>query len=338
MRKPMSPRQTYDDKVFNRGTGKAIQADLIMKKQGILLIVAFACIVLFTLIAQQRNNVSVQMGPVNLVSLPGKPVRIVSLAPNITEILFALSLDEKIVAVSSDSDYPPQAAAKIKTGTFWQPNIEAIITSKPDLIIVEQIERQKATAETLRKLGYPVLSLKIEKIPELFAAIKEIGKATGCDQQAEQLIASMSLRLNELKSKSGSVDKTKVLWVVQLEPLRVVGRNTFVNDLIEIAGGENAIGDTIQYYPPVGTEELFACGAETIIHSAMDGSDLAQQQKTVENFWSKFTNLPAVKNKRIYVIKADAVLRLGPRLPEGIETITGLLHPQIGPQKQQEGN
>jgi ABC-type Fe3+-hydroxamate transport system substrate-binding protein len=70
----------------------------------------------------------------------------------------------------------------------------------------------------------------------------------------------------------------------------------------------------------------------------MDGSDLAQQQKTVEDFWTKFTNLPAVKNNRIYVIKADAVLRLGPRLPEGIETIAGLLHPQIVTQKQEEGN
>ncbi len=334
----MSARQADDDKVFNRRTGKAIQTDLIMKRHGILLITAFACVVLFTFIARQRNNGGVQTRPLNPARLPEKPMRIVSLAPNITEILFALGLDEKIIAVSSDSDYPPQAASKIKTGTFWQPNIEAIIASKPDLVITEQIERQKSSAETLDKLGYPVLSLKIEKIPELFSAIKEIGKASGCDQRAEQLVESMDLRLDELKSKFGSANKTKVLWVVQLEPLRVVGRNTFVNDLIEIAGGENAIGDTIQYYPPIGTEELFACGAETIIHSAMDGSDLAQQQKSVEDFWAKFTNLPAVKNKRIHVIKADAVLRLGPRLPEGIETIAGLLHPQTATQKQEDGN
>jgi iron complex transport system substrate-binding protein len=300
-----------------------------------MLITAFVCLILFALFARQRNNGGIQICPINLVSLPEKPARIVSLAPNITEILFALGLDEKIVAVSSDSDYPPQAAVKTKTGTFWQPNIEAIIASKPDLVITEHIERQKSIAETLTKLGYPVLNLKIEKIPELFSAIKEIGKASSCNQRAEQLVERMNLRLNELKSKFGSTPKTKVLWVVQLEPLRVVGRNTFVNDLIEIAGGENAIGDTIQYYPPIGTEELFACGAEVIIHSAMDGSDLAQQQKDVESFWAKFTNLPAVQNKRIYVIKADTVLRLGPRLPEGIEIIAGLLHPQTGAQKQE---
>jgi len=309
-----------------------------MKKQWILLITAFACLAIWTLVARQRNCGSIQKCPINIVSLPERPSRIVSLAPNITEILFALGLDEKIVAVSSDSDYPPQAETKMKTGTFWQPNIEAIIESKPDLIITEQIEQQKSAAETLNKLGYNVLSLKIEKITELLAAIKKIGKATGCDKQAEQLVKNMNLRLSELKSKFNLVRKTKVLWVVQLEPLRVVGRDTFVNDLIEIAGGENAIGDTIQYYPPIGTEELLACGAEVIIHSAMDGSDISQQQKTAEKFWAKFTNLPAVKNKQIYVIKADTALRLGPRLPEGIETIAGLLHPQAASKKQQDGN
>ena len=307
-----------------------------MKKQWILLIVAFVCLILFTLIGRYRNNGGIQTCPVSLVNLPEKPVRIVSLAPNITEILFALGLDEKVVGVSSDSDYPPQAAAKTKTGTFWQPNTEAIIASKPDLIITENIAQQKAAANTMSKLGYPVLTLKIEKIPELFAAIEEIGKAAGCEREAEQLVESISLRLNELQSNFKPVDKVRILWVVQREPLRVVGRNTFINDLIEIAGGENAIGPTIQPYPPVGTEEIVACGAEVIIHSAMDGSDLAQQQKDAEAFWVKFTNLPAVKNKRIHVIKADTVLRLGPRLPEGVEMIANLLHPQIATQKQEE--
>ena len=309
-----------------------------MKKQGILLIVAFGCLVLFTLFMRQRNNTCVQTCPVNLTNLPETPTRIISLAPNITEILFAIGLDEKIVAVSSDSDYPPQAAGKIKTGTFWQPNTEEIIASKPDLIITEHIEQQKAIADTLSTLGYRVLTLKIEKMPDLFAAIKEVGKTTGSNSQAEQLVESIKQRINRLQSKFSSNNKTRVLWVVQAEPLRVVGRDTFINDLIEIAGGENAIGTTLQYYPPIGTEEIIACGAEVVIQSAMGSGDVAQQQKDAETFWTKFTNLPAVKNKRIYVIKADAILRLGPRLPEGIETIAGFLHPEIASHKQEVSN
>lgn len=309
-----------------------------MKRQWILLIAAFVCLMLFTLVARHRNNCGIQTCPINLVRLPEKPIRIVSLAPNITEILFALGLNEKIVAVSSDSDYPPQAAPKLKTGTFWQPNSEAIIASKPDLVITENIAQQKGAANTLSKLGYPVLTLQIEKISELFTAIKEIGKATGYEQKAATLVESISLRLSELQSKFGSINKVKILWVVQGEPLRVVGRDTFINDLIKIAGGENAIGPTIQPYPPVGTEEIMACGAEVIIHSAMDSGDLAQQQKDTDAFWAKFVNLPAVKNKRIHIIKADTVLRLGPRLSEGIETIAAYLHPELVTQKEKTSN
>ena len=257
----------------------------------------------------------------------GKPQRIVSLAPNITEILFALGLDKEIVAVSSDSDYPAEATNKKKVGTFWQPNTEAIIASKPDLVITLWFEQQNQVAETLKRLGYPVLTLKIEKIEELLTAIQEIGVATASKQRAEQLAKDISTQLNNLQSKFSSAYKVKVLWAVQPEPLRVAGRNTFVNKLIELAGGENAIGQTIQQYPPIGTEELLACGAEIIIQSAMGTRNITDQQRAAEKFWNKFTALPAVKNNRIYVVQPDTVLRLGPRLCQGIELIANCLHP-----------
>ncbi len=266
--------------------------------------------------------------------LPNKPGRIVSLAPNLTEILFALGLDEKIVAVSNDSDYPPEAANKKKIGTFWQPNTEAIIASKPELVVTLWFEQQKAVAGSLKRLGYQVLTLKIEKIAELLTAIEKIGTATGCKQQADQLVENINNHLNDLQLKLSSVNKVKVLWVVQVEPLRLAGRDTFINELIKLAGGENAIGNTIQQYPPIGTEEILACGAETIIQSAMGKSNIAEQQKAAERFWSRWANLPAVKNNRIYVVEPDTVVRLGPRLCRGIELIARCLHPDIFAQRQ----
>jgi len=256
-----------------------------------------------------------------------KPQRIVSLAPNITEILFALGLDKEIVAVSSDSDFPAGATNKKKVGTFWQPNTEAVIASKPDLVITLWFEQQNQVAETLKRLDYPVLTLKIEKIEELLTAIQEIGVATGSSQRAERLAKEISTQLNDLQSKFDSGYKVKVLWVVQPEPLRVAGRNTFVNKLIELAGGENAIGQTIQQYPPISTEELLACGAETIIQTAMGTADTSEQQKAAEKFWSRWKTLPAVVNNRIYVVPPDTVLRLGPRLCQGIKLIANCLHP-----------
>jgi iron complex transport system substrate-binding protein len=260
---------------------------------------------------------------------PRRIDRIVSLAPNITEILFELGLGDKIVAVSSDSDYPEGASAKQKVGTFWQPNIESVIAAKPDLVIALWFEQQKAVAESLKRLGYRVLSLKIEKIEELSMAIRDIGAATSCQQRASELVDKVKNGLNELQLTLGSVKKARVLWVVQVEPLRVAGRNTFVNELIEIAGGQNAIGPTIQQYPLIGTEELITCGAEVIIQSAMGTSDIDEQQQAAEAFWSKQPNLTAVKNGRIYVVDSDKVLRLGPRLPDGVEMIARCLHPEI---------
>ena len=130
-----------------------------------------------------------------------------------------------------------------------------------------------------------------------------------------------------MKTKYSSPSKPKVLWVIQTEPLRVAGRNTFINELIELLGGENAIGPTIQQYPPIGTEELLACNVEVIIQSAMGKIDIGRQQQQAEVFWSKWASLPAVKNNKIYVVNSDTVLRLGPRLPQGVEMVGRCLHP-----------
>lgn len=266
--------------------------------------------------------------------LPNKPARIVSLAPNLTEILFALGLGEQIVAVSNDSDYPPEAANQKKIGTFWQPSTEAIIACKPDLVVTLWFEQQKAVADSLERLGYRILTLKIEKIDELLTAIQKIGIVTKCQLQADQLLNKLKGQLNDLQLRLGSANKVKVLWVVQVEPLRIAGRDTFINELIKLAGGENAIGDTLQQYPPIGTEEILTYGAEVIIQSAMGTGDMAEQQKAAEKFWSSWKNVSAVKNNRIYVVEPDTVTRLGPRLYEGVELIARCLHPTIFEQIQ----
>ncbi|MHC4460661.1 MAG: ABC transporter substrate-binding protein [Planctomycetota bacterium] len=305
-----------------------------MKKLLLLIlaiIVGVASFIVFSRYKNLLNSLDITNGDffASSKAQPNKPQRIVSLAPNLTEILFALGLGERIVAVSSDSDHPPVAANKNKVGTFWQPNTEAIIASKPDLVITlrTRTDQQKAVADSLKRLRFKVLTLKMEKITELLTAIQKIGMATDCEQRSGELVKNISNQLNLLQSKVSLTDKVKVLWVVQVEPLRVAGRNTFINELIELAGGENAIGTTIQQYPPISSEELLACGAETIIQSAMGTSDIPGQQQAAEAFWSKFAALPAVKNNRIYVIEPDTTLRLGPRLPQGAETIARCLHP-----------
>jgi iron complex transport system substrate-binding protein len=257
------------------------------------------------------------------------PERIVSLAPDITEILFALGLGNRIIAVTSDSDYPPEAAAKQKVGKFWKPSTEAIISIKPDLVITQWFAEQKALADTLEQLGYNVLVLSMQKFSELPEVINKIGTVTGTQEKAEKLANDIDNKINELKAKYKQNEKIKALWVIDEESLRVAGRETFLNEILEAAGGENAIGKTLQQYPSISTEELISCGAEVIIQSAMSKENLEIQQKHAELFWSKYPNLPAVKHNRIYVLYSDTLLRLGPRLPEGIEIIAGCLYRNV---------
>lgn len=257
------------------------------------------------------------------------PKRIVSLSPNLTEIVFSLGLGDRVVGVSSNCDWPAEAKAKPKMGTFWQPNAEAIIAARPDLVICETFAQQKETAETLKRAGLNVLSLRVESVDELYSAIDQIGTATDCNEATEQLVASIKEKLGQLESMLSSAEKVKVLWAIQAEPVRIAGVNTFVNEIIELAGGQNAIAPTVDQYPSIGTEVIIGCGAEVIIQSAMGTEAIAGQQKSAEQLWGRFNNLPAVKNQKIYVIDSDTVLRLGPRLPEGVKSIAGLLHPEL---------
>jgi iron complex transport system substrate-binding protein len=261
--------------------------------------------------------------------LPTRVDRIVSLAPNLTEILFALGLEKEIVRVTLNSDYPPAAAKKPKAGTFWQPNIEAIIAARPDLIVTLGFEQQKNLAERLKRINYNCLIVNIKKVNDLFEAVEIIGAATGKQLEANELVTNIRDNLDKLSALVGMEDKVRVLWVVQREPLRVAGRDTFVNEMIEFAGGENAIGPTLHKYPPIGAEQVIVCGADVIIEPSMQQKNLAAQQNRALLYWSEFKNVPAVANERIHIIQGDIVSRLSPRLYEGIETIAECLRPEL---------
>jgi iron complex transport system substrate-binding protein len=138
----------------------------------------------------------------------------------------------------------------------------------------------------------------------------------------------MKEKLQDLSALAAS-KRVRVLFVVQREPLRVAGRDTFVNEMIELAGGENAIGPTLHKYPPIGAEQVIACAADVIIEPTMTAEDVIKQRQKAIQYWSRFKNVPAVKNSRIYVIDGDAVSRLGPRICEGTKAIAKCLRPEF---------
>lgn len=255
------------------------------------------------------------------------PTRIVPVAPNLTEILYALGLGEAVVGVTLGSDYPPAVADKPKIGTFWQPNIEAIVALNPDLVVALDFQQHKNLVHRLERMGYACLITDIWKMDDFFRAVVTLGRATAREQQAEALIADIQAKLQCLHETTTGQACPRVLWVVQREPLRVAGRDTFINELIELAGGQNAIGPTLHKYPPIGAEQVIACGAEVIIEPAMVAGDRSQQRRQARAYWSRWPHVPAVEADQIYVIDGDIVSRLSPRLYQGVQTIARCLRP-----------
>ena len=298
-----------------------IEKKFLKKILPIALVITAAVLVLSGIFIQRLDkNVSQKTVP------EVEPQRIVSLAPNITEILFELGIGNRVVAVSNDCDWPAEAKNREQVGSFWQPNVEAIIASKPDLVITLWFQQQSNVADTLRRLGYNVLTLKLEKLDELEPAIEKIGAATGHKAEAEKLIDRIYSQINHVKQKYENQERPLVLWVVQPQPLRVAAGDTFITELLALAGAENTISSTRYQYPGLSREEILTCGADVIIQAAMYKDNIERQKQEAFAFWSEYQNLPAVQNGRIYIVESDTILRLGPRIGFGLEQMGQVIH------------
>ena len=268
-----------------------------------------------------------------ITEAPGAcPQRIVAMAPNLTEILFALGLEDNIVGVTQYSNHPPAARQKPVMGTFWQPNIEAVVAARPDLVIALGFNQQAGLAHRLARLNFNTLTVDIETIPQLFDAIEKIGTVTNKTADAHRLSDRLRNNLDDISRRVADEHRPKVLYIIQIEPLRVAGRQTFINELIELAGGENAIAPTINKYPPVGPEQVIASNPDVIIQPVMDvmeKADLTAGKQQLIEYFDRFQSITAVSGNRIYVIDGDAVSRLGPRIDQAAETIARCLRPEL---------
>ena len=269
--------------------------------------------------------------------LPADPVdgtpRIVSMAPNLTEILFVLGLEHNLVAVSSDSDDPPAAQKLPKIGTFWQPDLEAVVAYRPTLVVTLGFQQQSQMADKLRSMGIETLTVNIESIGGLTEAIEKIGRAAGAPQAAEELMDRLQREMDQLYRQYAGRPAPRVLWVIQRSPLRAAGKNTFITELLELLGAVNAMGPTLHQYPPIDAEQVLAARPDIIIEPVEDVSHLERQRSEARRHYSRFKSLPAVQNDRIYLVDGDLVSRLGPRLPEGLKRIAELIWPEESSQE-----
>lgn len=258
------------------------------------------------------------------VVLENKPEKIVSLAPNNTEILFALGLGDKVVGVTSFCDYPPEALDVENVGDFSGNNLERIIELEPDLVITYGVGNEDENAR-LREAGINVIGFEPESIDEVIDTIRRIGKITGRDESAKSITEEMQKAKDEIVSRVEDVDKPKVFYEVWHEPIMTAGPGSFMDHLITLAGGENIAGDAADEYPQFDLEQLVERNPEVYLTSA----DLPE--KTVESIMERpgYADIDAINQGRVHLLDPNIVSRPGPRIVEALELVAKAIHPEI---------
>lgn len=262
----------------------------------------------------------------NKETIVKEPVRIVSLSPSNTEILFALGLGDKVVGVTSNCNYPQEATTKEIVGGY-EANLEKIVELDPDLVLVYG-SGDEGEVKLLRDAGINVLGFMPETIDAVIADIKTIGKITGTSDAAEILTKEMILKKDKILDIVKGQKKLKVFYEIWHDPLMAAGKGSFMDELITMAGGENIAEDADGAYPEYDLEQLVERNPEVYLASA-DTSE-----KTVESVKIRpgFENISAIENDRIYIfegIEADIVSRPGPRIIEALELVAKSIYPEL---------
>jgi len=259
------------------------------------------------------------------VIFPFPPKRIVSLAPNITEILFSLGLDEEIVGVSIHCNFPAKAKSKARVGSYIRLDFEKITSLNPDLIIATAAGNTRDMVDRLWKLGFPTYVIYPKNFNDILKNIAHIGQVVNREKEARVIIEGMRKRSERVIELTKGLPRPKVFIQIGDVPIVTVGKGSFADDLIRLAGGENTAGKDKEVYPRFGMEEILKRSPEVIVISSMNPR--GDYQKIIQE-WNRWKTIPAVKNGRIHLIDSDLIDRPSPRIIDGLEELASVLHPK----------
>ena len=258
------------------------------------------------------------------IQLPGQVTRAISLAPSITESIFAAGAGDRLVGVTTYCNYPPETASIEKIGDTLNPNIEKIIALKPDIVFVSTASQLESFTKTLDEQGVSVFVSDPKSLDNVFRSIIGLGELFGTRENAEEAVRKLDGRRQMATHASSYVEPraereqpTRVFVQISREPLFTIGKDSFLTDVLKLAYGESVTRDVPTAYPMLSKETALALNPDAII---LSDSEDNQTPNDV------FKNSPAVKNGRVYKINADIISRPGPRLVDAIEQIAGFLH------------
>jgi iron complex transport system substrate-binding protein len=260
--------------------------------------------------------------------------RIISLAPSITELLFALGAGDRVVGVTKFCDYPPEARTREKVGGYYDTAYESILMLEPDLIIM--LPEHETQKRYLQDRGYPILIVDQRDTKGILSSILSIGKVCGKEKRAREITSDISERMTLIREKTEGLPCPRVLICIgrtigqgSLEDLFICGKMGFYNEMLMLAGGTNVYEAQGIQYPTVSGEGITRMDPEIIIDIIPDLHSLGLDESEAARDWHILTGVSAVKNRRIHVLGQDYVATPGPRFIMTLEQMAKLIHPEI---------
>ena len=259
------------------------------------------------------------------ITLSKPATRIVSLAPSITEILYALDLDDEIVGVTLSCDYPPQAVLKPKVGGLVYPSVERIISMEPDLILAVKGMHPANFIHELRRLHLLVYVMDPSSVSAILNDIQVAGELTGRRKEAVGLAGDMEKKIKEIRKISERRVRPKVLYILWHDPLMTVSKGSFIGELVEIAGGTNVASSDREVNFRMSMEEVLSQNPDVVIFSSEIGES---QVRAERERWKRWSQIEAVREGRLYELNSSLIFRPGPRIVEGLSALMDVLHPE----------
>ena len=259
------------------------------------------------------------------VRIPMNPSRIVSLAPSLTETVYALGVEDRLVGDTDYCDYPPDAQKKPKVGGVIDPNLEEIAALRPDLVLVTKGANRLETVRALDSFGIPTYATDPHKVDEIITSMEKLADVLNVPAAGKALAEDLQRRLTILQTKLRALPPRRVLFVVWTEPLISVGKDTFIADALHKAGAVSIV-DSTQDWPQISMEEVARLQPEYLIFAASHPDAAVRDYDSLANL-AGWRILNAVRNRH-YAVISDAVIRPAPRIVSAIEDLARQLHPE----------
>jgi len=261
-----------------------------------------------------------------LSARPASALRVVSLAPALTETLFAVGAGDDLVGVSAQCDYPPEAARVDRVGTFLKPNVEAILTKRPDIIIAAPSPTNASFLEALQRFGMKVLLVESNSVRQTIDNILRIADAVDHGDAGHALVRLIERNLEETRRRLMGSERRRVLLVLGQRPLVVAGAGGLQEQLIQRAGGVNTAASAMGRWPRLNLEHVVAQQPEVIIDMTIPHERVSTT--TPFGIWTSFASVPAVRTRSVYGHPPNLLVRPGPRVAEAIDLLARYIHPE----------